>query len=571
VALVSGNISAVPVPDEPTLARYTEQVLSQNGLTAAAKPTGLFARRKGGSPIKHVIYIIKENRTYDQDFGDVPHSGDGSPADGDPDLAIFGMGEAARRPGGPAQSITPNQHALARRFGLLDRFFVNSEASPDGHNWSTAAFSTDYVDKAFRWNYSKRGRTYDYEGFNRLPDTGQTGGEPLFDAGLTADTMAGFLRKYLPYTHGGTDVGEPATLYLWDLAARHGLSYRNYGEFVATASVDDLAAARARRPKSYPDVSPTIVAVPAKPSLAGHFCPAARNFDVDTPDAMTVASYLAARTAAGHDSTGKAGETGPDPLIGQDNPDARFRGTSRLGAWLDEFTRASQEWRAGKGDALPALTILRLSNDHTAGLAPGRPAPQFDVADNDYAVGRLVQAVSSSAYWQDTAIVTVEDDAQDGPDHVDCHRSVALVISAYNRRGALIHDLRTTAGVVRTVEEMLNLPPMNAQDAAAAPVDVFRDGPPELTPYAALLPNLDPAELLTPSAEFAANAQTAAAIRRSAQMDFTHEDSDDPMALNAAIWQAVRGTGSRLPEARHLPAYDLFSRGSRAGEDVDDD
>ena len=117
---------------------------------------------------------------------------------------IFGAGDAARRPGGPAQDITPNHRALARRFGLLDRFFVNSEASADGHNWSTAAFSTDYVDKVFRWNYSKRGRSYDFEGFNRLPDTGQTGGEPLFGSDdVTAETMAGFLRKYLPYTHGG--------------------------------------------------------------------------------------------------------------------------------------------------------------------------------------------------------------------------------------------------------------------------------------------------------------------------------------------------------------------------------
>ena len=128
--------------------------------------------------------------------------------------------------------MTPNQHALAERFGLMDRFFVNSEASADGHNWSTAAFSTDYVDKAFRWNYSGRGRSYDFEGFNRLPDTGSTGGEPVFPPDVTAETMAAYLRKFVPYTHGGKDAGEPATLYLWDLAARAGLSYRTYGEFV---------------------------------------------------------------------------------------------------------------------------------------------------------------------------------------------------------------------------------------------------------------------------------------------------------------------------------------------------
>ena len=153
VAVVSGDLLAIPVPDEHTLADLTAQVLRENGLTGAPKPA-LFAGRAGGSPIKHVIYVIKENRTYDQVLGDVKASGDGTPADGDPSLAIFGAGDAARRPDGPAQDIAPNQRRLALRFGLLDRFFVNSEASADGHNWSTAAFSTDYVDKAFRWNYS---------------------------------------------------------------------------------------------------------------------------------------------------------------------------------------------------------------------------------------------------------------------------------------------------------------------------------------------------------------------------------------------------------------------------------
>ena len=259
VAAVSGNVLAIPVPDAPALAAFTAQVLRRNGLAGEAKPV-LFAGRAGGSPIKHVIYVIKENRTYDQVFGDLKTSGDGAAADGDPALAIFGAGDAARRPGGPAQDVAPNHRALALRFGLLDRFFVNSEASADGHNWSTAAFSTDYVDKVFRWNYSGRGRSYDFEGFNRLPDTGQTGGEPLFPPDLTADTMAGFLRRYLPYTHGGTDAGEPATRYLWDLADRAGLSYRNYGEFVATSSADDLAAARDRRRKRYPDTSPQLAA-----------------------------------------------------------------------------------------------------------------------------------------------------------------------------------------------------------------------------------------------------------------------------------------------------------------------
>src|SRR6266481_1966555 len=161
-SIVSGNISMVSLPEEPALARYTQQTMQNDGLMDFAPPK-LFA---GKSPIKHVIYIIKENRTYDQVFGDVKTSGDGHVADGEPDIAIFGNSDAARRPPGTQQVVTPNHHALAQRFGLFDRFFVNSEASPDGHNWATAAFSTDYVDKGFRWEYSDRGRTYDWEGYN---------------------------------------------------------------------------------------------------------------------------------------------------------------------------------------------------------------------------------------------------------------------------------------------------------------------------------------------------------------------------------------------------------------------
>ena len=572
VAVESGNLLAIPLPDEPTLVRFTAQVLREHGLATEKKAT-LFAGRAGGSPIKHVIYVIKENRTYDQVFGDMAASGDGTPADGEADLAIFGAGDAARRPGGPAQNITPNHHALARRFGLLDRFFVNSEASADGHNWSTAAFSTDYVDKVFRWNYSKRGRSYDFEGFNRLPDTGQTGGEPLLPADLTAEDMAGFLRKYLPYTHGGTDAAEPSTLYLWDLAARAGLSYRNYGEFVATASADDLAAARARQHKGYPDISPTLVAVPAKASLAGHYCPTARNFDLSTPDAFTVDSYRAAFAAPGPAGPPSARSDRLDPLIAPMNADTRFRGTSRMGAWLEEFARMQTDLAAGQSDPMPALSILRLSNDHTSGLAPGKPSPQFDVADNDYALGRLVEAVSKSPFWKDTAILAVEDDAQDGPDHVDCHRSVALIISAYNRPGALIHSDHTTAGLIRTIELLLGLPPMNAQDGEAAPIDVFREGPPDLTPYSATLPQLDAKSLITPNAENVSDPEVAELIRQSAALDFDHADADDPGVLNALIWQSVRGSGSSPPAATHLPAYDLLSgRSPRAGAaDGDDD
>ena len=352
LSVVVGNVSSIPKPDDPALLRHTQQVMRNNGLIGA-RQVKLFA---APSPIKHVIYVIKENRTYDQVFGDVGHSGDGTRADGDPGLAIFGSGEAAQRRGGNSQDITPNHRALALRFGLFDRFFVNSEASPDGHNWSTAAFSTDYVDKAYRWQYSDRGRGYDYEGFNRLPDYDPIRGAPsLFGSSVDAEEVANFMRRFVPYLHGSRDVAEPRSLYLWDAASRAGLTYRNYGEFVATLSEADVAAIRNNRSKSYPDISPTVKAFPTKKTLEGHFSAIFRNFDMDTPDAMTVESYRAAKESTSQTS----------PLIETKHGDQRFQGNSRLGAWLEEFRGFVTDRDAGKPDRLPNLSIVRLSNDHT--------------------------------------------------------------------------------------------------------------------------------------------------------------------------------------------------------------
>ncbi|HEX4546621.1 MAG TPA: hypothetical protein VH110_09680, partial [Candidatus Acidoferrum sp.] len=295
-SIVSGNISLVSLPDAPTLAHYTQQTLQNDGLMDFRVPK-LFA---GESPIKHVVYIIKENRTYDQVFGDVKTSGDGHAADGEPEFSIFGSGAAAGRPDGTRQAVTPNHRALAERFGLFDRFFVNSEASPDGHNWATAAFSTDYVDKGFRWEYSGRGRTYDWEGYNRLPDY-----EPPSELGLekfNGDALAALtdlLEKHLPYRQGFTDLAEPKTLYLWDAAARAGLTYRNYGEFVTVISAKDVEAARKRIHKSYPDTSTAVRAIANKESLEKHHSGSFRSFDVTAPDSMTVDCYRAALHPAG--------------------------------------------------------------------------------------------------------------------------------------------------------------------------------------------------------------------------------------------------------------------------------
>jgi len=545
VSLVSGNISAVAIPDDRELVRYTQQVMRNNGLLGAAQ-TRLFP---GPSPIKHIIYVIKENRTFDQVFGDISQAGNGARVDGDASLAIFGDGEAAARPDGTRQEITPNHKALALRFGLFDRFFVNSEASPDGHNWSTAAFSSDYVDKAYRWEYSRRGRGYDYEGFNRLPNYEPIRDvPPLFGSSVVAGDVANFMQRFIPYLHGGRDAAEPETLYLWDAAARAGLTYRNYGEFIPTLSAADVAAIKNNREKAYPDISPTVSAFPTKKSLEGHFNDIFRNFDLDTPDAMTIESYRAAKESGGRTS----------PVISSVHPETRFRGVSRLGAWLEEFRGFVAEREVGKADRLPSLSIMRLPNDHTDGLKARRPTPQFFVADNDYALGALIEAVSNSPYWRDTAIFAVEDDAQDGPDHVDAHRSVALVISAYNRPGLLVHEFHNTVSLIRTMELLLGIEPMNQLDATATPMNIFQSEP-DLTPYHVLLPNVALDNLITPPAR---DPQTAYWMRRSSEQDLSHPDLADSQTLNQIIWYSVRGK-ALMPNVARLPVLDALRLGLR--------
>jgi hypothetical protein len=292
VAIVAGNVSAIKVPDNAQLAAYTREVMRNDGLLDAPRAS-LF---RGRSPIRHVIYVIKENRTYDQLFGDIERAGDGTRADGDPALAIFGAGDAARSPKNAPQNVTPNQRALALRFGLLDRFFVNAEASADGHNWSTAAFSNDYVDKAFRWNYSSRGHGYDFEGFVRLPSVEPIKDKPpLFTHEVTSTELADFMRRFVPYLNHAESISEPASLYLWDAAARAKLSYRNYGEYLGTLSADELRAINTNKKRTYPDLSETVQAFPTKKSLEGHHSTTYRNFDLNTPDSMTRA--FAARRA----------------------------------------------------------------------------------------------------------------------------------------------------------------------------------------------------------------------------------------------------------------------------------
>ena len=354
------------------------------------------------------------------------------------------------------------------------------------------------------------------------------------------------MKQFIPYLQGGRDIAEPATLYLWDAAARAGLTYRNYGEFIGTISEADVEGYNENRWKGYPDISPNQVAFATKRSLEGHFCPTFRNYDLETPDAMTAESYRWAKQSGNRNAA----------LISRGHTEERFRGNSRFGEWLEEFRGFVEARESGRGDLLPNFSIVRLANDHTSGLMPDMPTPQFHMADNDLAVGLLVEAVSKSPYWRDTAIVILEDDAQNGPDHVDAHRSPAFIVSAYNRPGELIHEFHNTVSFIRTMELMLGMEPMNQLDAAAVPVDIFQSEP-DLTPYEAVLPDVALDNLLNPPR----NAQNAYWIDRTLEQNLVHADMADPGVLNEIIWFSVRGPGSPMPHAVQLPAFDAMRAG----------
>ena len=391
--------------------------------------------RKQYPPIEHVIYIIKENRTYDQVLGDL------SQADGDTSLVYFG------------RSVTPNHHALAERFGIYDRFFVNAEVSPDGHNWSMAAYTTDYLQKTIPSNYSDRGRSYDYEGTNR-----------------------GWGMENSPED----DVAEPANGYLWDLAQRKGITFRNYGEFVAGEGVD-----RDKLPSGYKGL---------KPFLVTHTNEKFPAYDLGIQDQR------------------------------------------RADVWLEEF---AEHVRTG---VMPQLEIVRLPNDHTSGARAGAPTPRAMVADNDLALGRVIAALSRSPFWRNTVVFVLEDDAQNGPDHVDSHRSPLFVVSPWVR-GGVLHHFTNTTDVLRTIEELLGLEAMSQFDHYGRPLrDIWSDRP-DLRPY----------DVLTPSVALTEkNPPRGAGAAASARLLLDMEDQADEDAFNRILWVAAKGLTAPYPGTRRM-------------------
>lgn len=391
-------------------------------------------------PFEHVVYIIKENRTYDQVLGDMPQG------DGDTSLVFF------------PQANTPNHHALAERFGLFDRFFVNAEVSADGHNWSMAAYATDYLEKVVPSSYSNRGRSYDYEGTNR---------------------------GRVPSDEGAEDAAEPANGYLWDLVQRKGLTLRNYGEFVVPERADTNA-----------------------PMPAGY---------------RGVKAFLAANTNRDF------------PPFDMDITDQR-----RADVWLAEFRTYVER------GTMPAMMIVRLPNDHTAGARAGAPTPQAYAADNDLALGRIVEAITRSPFWRSTLIVVLEDDAQNGPDHVDSHRSVLLMISAWSR-GGTIHRFTNTTDVLATMEEVLGLDALSQFDHYGRPLREIWSTEPDLRPYTALTPAV-PLDAKNPSGGRGA--------RESARLDFEFEDVADEEAFNQILWRTIKGEGVPYPGTNRMSALE---------------
>jgi DNA-binding beta-propeller fold protein YncE len=464
-------------------------------------------KQSGAGPIKHVIYIIKENRTYDQLFGDLKRNGR-PVGNGDAGLAMYG------------ESVTPNQHELALQFGVLDNFFDSGEVSGDGHVWSNAAIGTDYLEKTWQQEYRNGQRTYDYEGM-------VANGYPL-------------LQKI-------ADVNEPASGYMWGNAEAHGRTHYNFGEFISSTFcgakrsgssqegplLEGVKCAReAIQPgeaipaewgggvSKWPWAIPLLVSnVATKPELVGHFAAEAPDFNLRVPDQI------------------------------------------RAEVFLRHFAGWVRERGAGK-DTMPNYITMRLGDDHTAGTAVGGPTPKASVADNDLAVGRVVDAVSHSAYWEDTAIFILEDDAQNGADHVDAHRSLALVVSKYSPRakdGGTFVDSHfyTTVSVVRTMETLLGLPPMNNNDALAPLLGSMFSGPGDQRPFAADYANRENGLIYT------ANAKTAVGAKESAKMDFSHADRADSSKLNVILWRDAMGDAA-------VPAQ-LTEKQKKAKKDEDDD
>jgi DNA-binding beta-propeller fold protein YncE len=414
----TGSASVIAPFTDEVLDDYTSQSLRNSPYNDEMVDDASITMPAG---IEHVLYIVKENRSYDQVLGDI------GKGESDPSLVLF------------SEKVTPNEHKLAREFVLLDNFYVSGDVSADGHNWSTAAIASDYVQKMWPNSYAQRRDHYDYEG-----------GEPA---------------------------ATPPAGYIWTNAGARGITMRNYGYFV-----DNKKQPAASGPQIDGVRDPTL-----RPVTNFDY----RGFDLDYPDVKRADVFL--KDLAQFEATGQ----------------------------------------------MPQLMIMRLGNDHTSGTTPGKIAPLSAAADNDFALGRIVEGVSRSKFWPGTAIFVVEDDAQNGPDHIDSHRSPALAISPYTHHGLIDGTMYNTTSVLRTIELILHMRPMTHFDAGAKPmINAFPSDAPVATTYTVEKPRI-PLDQRNPA--------VSATAARSKAMDFSEADLNDDDELNDVLWLAIRGTSPPAP------------------------
>jgi YVTN family beta-propeller protein len=522
--IIEGNVTTVSVPNGDQLKKLTQQVLHVNRLTPryvkAENPLKSIGLQAG--KIEHVIYIVKENRTYDQVLGDLPQG------NGNKELCIFG------------REVTPNLHALAERFVLLDNFFDSGEVSGDGWVWSTQGHANEYVIKNVPYNYSSRGRKYDFEGSTNgypaggLPAKGLDG-KPVVDADDFRDGA-----RQIP------DVAEAPGGHIWDMVRKQHLSYRNYG-FFTTNTVKK--GGKILVPDNYPAA---IGLQPAGRDLEGITDLDFRKFDLDYPDSDGPLHYFK--------ETNDTVYLRPDTMYGSAKVPSRFS------EWNREFQMMLKKDPTGKG--VPNFMTVRFTDDHTVGANAGRHSPRSMVADNDCAVGQLVEAISHSPIWKSTAIFVIEDDAQNGPDHVDAHRSICFVISPWIKKGSVDHTFHNTVSVLKTMECLLGIPPMCQNDAVATPIGNWDAAPANDAAYEALWPNRQILAEINGASNPTLPVSPAlkSMMDRSKAMDFTVADRVPAELLNQIIWQTVKGPGAIMPASPTGPTPTV----ARPKDDDDD-
>jgi YVTN family beta-propeller protein len=456
-----GLVTSIAVPTDRELAFATAKVVRNNRFRDIDSIARASAHLNPG--IKHVIYIVKENRTYDQFFGDM------KAGNGDPSLLLYG------------DDVIPNQRALVRRFVLLDNFYANAEMSADGWSWSTAGIASEYVQRNAQYDYSGRERNYDYEG--------QNNGSPVDEMGIR-------------------NVNDPPGGYLWDSCLKGHVDFKNYGFYMAEGVAIKM-------PSGKPIAEDNSIAMKA---FEGRAALDFRMFDTDYADSPAWDLHHL---------------TWPHQRKSWGNPPS----TNRFTAWERDYQRLVRE------DKVPPLMMVRFGNDHTNGTAPDSGSPSAMMADNDYAVGRLVETVSKGPLWSSTAIIIVEDDAQGGFDHVDGHRSICLVVSPFVERGRTNSHFYDTDSAMRTVLSLLGLPPANQYLGSAEPLAVFGSRPVNSEPYTAILP---------PKKTFTVNTANSYRAADSAELFHTdHEESEADSQLADILWFDKKGPHGPKPFHAH--------------------